>query len=138
MVEIPSSSSALSFPFFPALLVARMSVFTLIHISWGVTIFTVTQKKAELKNTLRIVLYLFWTHFLIEFMSWTSHLLFLLQQKAAKTKGMPCLGANSPEREFSSSESMMRTCFYVQLYHTHISLQTEPGNPTVYVRKKKD
>lgn len=103
MVEVPSSSSALSFPFFPALLVVRMSLFTLIHISWGVTIFTVTQKKAELKSTLRIVLYLylFWTHLLIEFMSLTSRLWFLLQQKAGKMKGMPCLGANSPERELT-------------------------------------
>lgn len=103
MVEVPSSSSTLSFPIFPALLVVRTSLFTLTHISWGVTIFTVTQKKAELKSTLRIVLffYLFWTNLLIEFMSLTSHLLFLLQQKAGKMKGVPCLGANSPEKELT-------------------------------------
>ena len=99
MVEVPSSSSTLSFPIFPALLVVRTSLFTLTHISWGVTIFTVTQKKAELKSTLRIVLffYLFWTNLLIEFMSLTSHLLFLLQQKACKMEGMTYLAANSPD-----------------------------------------
>ena len=54
----------------------------------------------------------------------------------SRTEVSPVNRIKCPHLEFSSSESMRRTRFYVQLYHTHISLQIESGNPTVYVRKK--